>query len=134
MDAIIEATVLGLYVPIVVFSGIAAWLLVARVLWPALRERDLKVERYAIALSAALALAAHAFENIYYGFGRWTDNFALLQTLWLVGLWKLLIMGSGIMAVAALSRAATDGAHVRRLVGIALALWFVASIAAWILA
>lgn len=134
MESLIEAAILGLYFPIVVFSGVACWLLIARLLWPAVKDRTLHVDRYAIALSAAFALAAHAAENTYYGIARWTDNFQALQALWIVGAWKMLIMSSGILAVAALSRASTDGAHVRRLIGIALALWFVASIVAWILA
>lgn len=134
MADLIESLVLGLYVPIILFAGVACWLLVTRLLWPAFREHRLDVEHYAIALSAAFALAAHFTENVYYGSARWLKTFDVLNSaLFAVGLWKLLILASAVMATAALSRAATDGPHVARLVGIALALWALGAFGAWVL-
>jgi len=133
MSRWLEAALLGLYIPIVVFSALACWMLVMRVVIPALRRRD-GLDRYAIGISCALALGAHLTETVYYGAARWFDLRELMfgGHVWAT-LWKMLILASSVMAVSALSAAATDGPHLRRLASIAGALWWIgAMVALWV--
>jgi len=129
---IIEAVVHGIYVPIIVFAVLACYLLAARLILPAWRENRLDVDRYALPLSAALALAAHAYEAALYGPYRWFGWHWLNSMLPAVWVGKVLILSSVVMAVAAISRAATDGAHLARLAGIAVALWALSAVVAWV--
>lgn len=133
MGNIIDALVLGMYLPIVVFSGFACWLFVSRLLWPAVREGSFSIDQYALAIAASCALAAHFTENLYFGIPRWLGEFdAWNDMLPIVGLWKTLILASALFATAALSKAATDGAHLGRLLVIALSLWAGASAVAMV--
>lgn len=132
---IIDTSVIGLYVPLVVFSGIGFYLLLSRLIWPAMRNRTLTVDRYALGISATLSLGAHFFENIYFGIPRWTDKWGWFNNyLPAVGVWKAMIMASAIFAMAALSKATTYRTHIGCLTGVAVFLWVVASlIAAFVL-
>lgn len=128
---IIDVSVIGLYVPLVVFSGIGFYLLLSRLIWPALRNRALTVDRYALGISATLSLGAHFFENIYFGVPRWTDQWDWFNNfLPAVGVWKVMIMASAIFAMAALSKATTHHTHIVRLTLLACSLWAAASLAA----
>lgn len=130
----IDALAHGVYLPIVIFSGIACWMLVWRLVIPAIRHRGLRLDDYAIGVSASFALGAHFFENVWYGGARWFGAFESLNNA-LVGVlaWKVLILASSVTAVAALSAAATDGPHIGRLAAIAAVVWAAASSVAWLL-
>ncbi len=134
MDRIIDALVLGIYAPIVVFSGIACYLFLSRLLIPAMKEGSFSVDQYAIGVSACAALAAHFGESLYYGVPRWVGEWDRFNDFLVgVGLLKLLILVSSVFAVAALSQAATSATHLGRLTVIAAALWAGASAAALVL-
>lgn len=133
MADLIESLVLGLYAPIIFFSGLACWMLLTRLIIPSLRDRSFSLDRYAIALSAVFALAAHLTENTYYGAARWVGKFYVLNSqLLIVGAWKLLVLASAVLACAALSKATTDATYIARLTGVALSAWAVASVLAWV--
>ena len=120
MNSIIEHLVLGMYLPIVVMSGLACVLFVKKLLIPAFHNRALTTDRYAIALSASFALGAHAFENAFYGLIRWfPDAFGWLNDqLWIVGAWKLMILTSCVFAVAALQVAESNHSSIGKLVAL----------------
>ena len=122
---VVDLIVLGMYVPIVIFSGSAAAMFWTRLIWPALREKRLEISKYAIGISATFALAAHALENSFYGILRWHSHW---WTEWasflpIVGLWKLLILASSVFAVAALRQEDTTHKSLVQLCGLVLALW-----------
>lgn len=97
---LLEALVLGLYVPIVLFSATACWLVVTRLILPAYRKGKLDVEHYAVGGSLVFALAAHLSENLYYGAARWFGKFEMLNDqLLFIGAWKLLILISLVLAL-----------------------------------
>lgn len=131
MNSLLEIAVLGLYVPIILFSGASCWLFLKRLIIPAILARRLNVEHYAIGLSAVFALAAHFAESVYYGVARWFGMWDLLNSqLLLIGAWKLLILSSCIFAVAALNSAENNFANVRRVTMYAFLTWLFGALAA----
>lgn len=115
---------LGLYAPIVFFSGYAVWMIISRLLLPALIARRLDVGTYAIAISACLSLLAHAVENTWYGVIRWNPQLHYLSDIWgVIGLWKIVILSSSFFAVLALEERAPTGRRVATLLCYGAALW-----------
>lgn len=131
LQDIIEVVVLGMYVPIIVMSGAACVLYIARVLYPSIRGRYFHLQTHAVALSAVMALAAHFSENLYYGFSRFNSGMTWIRDfLPMVGMMKLLILGSAVLAIAVYNTAAFGNPNIKRLVGQVLALWLVGVILA----
>lgn len=127
----LSVAVMGIYLPIVIFSGASCYLLIVRLLLPAWRQGRLDVKHYAIGISASFALAAHFAENAYYGAGRWFGQFhSLNDQLIYVGAWKVLILFSAVFAVAALNAATSDSANVKRVMGLALITWVIGALLA----
>lgn len=129
MMDLIQIIVLGMYIPIIVMSGTACTLYVFKVLWPSIKGRYFHLQTHAVALSAVMALAAHFSENVYYGIGRlqadwyqWMSGF-----LPMVGLMKLLILGSSVLAIAVYNTAAFGNPNIKRLLGHVLLLWLTGS-------
>jgi hypothetical protein len=126
-----EHFVLGLYIPIVIFSGYAVWLILKHLILPSVYEGSFRLTLYAIAISALLSLAAHAVENTLYGLVRWSNKFDFLNDWWgIVGFGKILILASSIYAVVALRPKPINGAELFKLSVYALVLWAVGSVAA----
>lgn len=129
--AVIDLIVLGMYVPIVIFSGAAAAMFWMRLIWPALREQRLEIGKYAIGISATCALAAHALENSFYGILRWNSHWReWADFLPLVGIWKVLILASSVFAVAALRQEATTHKSLVQLCALVLAFWVLGTVLA----
>lgn len=129
----IDLAVLGLYFPIVVFSGWALWLYLARVLYPAIQRRVFSLRDHALVVAIALALAADLSENLYYGTARLDAEwyFYLTNALPAVGLGKGLILAAAVFAVAGYKKAVYGEAKLSRLVLFAFLLW-VASALFWV--
>lgn len=125
--------ILGMYIPIIVLSGAACYLYVTRVFIPAIRGHYFNLETHAVAMAAILALGAHFSENVYYGVGRfkaeWFDW--MTNQLLVVGLMKLLILGSAILATAVYNKAIFGSANFKKLIKLAVALWLVGVIIAY---
>lgn len=131
MKNLLELAVLGLYVPIILFSGAACWLFIGRLILPAWRLGKLDVQHYAVGISAAFALAAHFAENVWYGSARWYGKFeAMNHQLLFVGAWKLLILCSTVFAVAALQAGHSDQRTLGRVTVWALLCWAIGMVAA----
>lgn len=116
--------VLGLYVPIVVLSGAASWLLLTRLVLPSWRAREFNIERYSLALGSLFAMASHWEENIVFGLGRWSSALSFLLTdvrYAVVG--KLLIVVGALFTMSALLRAETNKKALGRMALLALSLW-----------
>lgn len=126
-----EHFVLGLYIPIVIFSCWAAWLILDKLILPSVYEGSFRLTLYAIAVSALLSLLAHAVENLLYGLIRWNAHLKFLNEWWgIVGLGKLLILASCIYAVLALRDQKVDGTGLFKLTLYVLALWAIGAGAA----
>lgn len=131
MKYLLEVAVLGLYAPIIIFSGLSCWLFMSRLILPAFRRGKLDVEHYAIGVSATFALAAHFAENVWYGTARWFGQFAMLNDqLIFVGAWKVLILISTVFAVAALQVGTSNKATLGRVFRLALICWLCGALAA----
>jgi hypothetical protein len=121
---VIDAMILALYAPIVMFSGAACWLYLVRVLVPAIRHGTFSLERHAVALSAIAALLAHFIESLFYGLGRYDFEY---QYLWArlewVGPMKVVILFSSVLAVAVYNKAAFGKMNLLRLNVIAFGAW-----------
>lgn len=127
----LELAVKGLYVPIILFSGAACWLFIARLILLAWRLGKLDVQHYAVGISAVFALVAHFAENIWYGSARWFGKFELMNNqLIFVGAWKILILCSTVFAVAALQSGHSDQRTLLKVSLWALACWAFGIIAA----
>lgn len=101
--------VLGLYIPIVLFSLAAVVLLLVRLIIPAFYQKKMNLGTYSIALSSLFSLASHALENSWYGVIRWNNaNFQIeslpnRDDIWVVlGIGKIFILISTLFAVVAL--------------------------------
>ena len=120
----IESVVLGLYAPIVFFSGYAVWMLFAHLLLPAFKDHRLTIGKYAIAISAFLSLLAHVMENSWYGFARWNNGWQVMNSVWpIIGLWKLIILASSFFAVVALQPETPTKTTMSQLVAFGIFLW-----------
>jgi hypothetical protein len=120
----LRVSILGMYLAIVVMSGWATWLLLTRLVIPAIRSRELKVERYMIGLGAFFAMLSHFQENILFGLGRWHEELRYLLTdARFAAVGKVLILAGAICTLAALDRAHSGQAHIRRWIAIAAGLW-----------
>jgi len=121
---------MGMYVPIVVMSGVACYLYTKRVLIPAIRGRYFRLEHHAVALAAIMALAAHFTENLYYGVARISDKwlYSMIGVLPVVGAMKLLVLVSAILATSVYNKAVFGEANLRRLLLIVLYMWLVGSV------
>ena len=130
----IENLVLGLYAPIIFFSGYAVWMLISRLLIPAFAAHRLDMGTYAIAISACLSLLAHAMENSWYGIMRWNTGLDYLGNMWpVIGLWKLIILASSFFAVLALCEKDPTRHDVANLIGVGGSLWLIfCTLAVWL--
>jgi hypothetical protein len=116
--------VLGLYIAIGVMTSAAIWQLLTRLVMPAFRSRNIRVERYLIGFGALAAMTAHWWENIVFGIGRWEPEFRFLLTdPKHAVLGKIMILVSAMVTLAALDRARTGSAHFAR--------WILTTIAAY---
>lgn len=124
----------GLYVPIIVLSATAAWLLLVRLVVPAIRERQFDLERLSFGLGALFAMASHTEENIVFGLGRWFLPLRhLLTDLHWAVIGKLMIIAGAVLTLGALTRAQTTRAHLGGLTVLALLLWALGSVlAVWL--
>lgn len=124
MNKLLELAVLGIYLPIILFSGASCWLFISRLIIPAWKAGRLDVQHYAVGVSAVFALAAHFAENVWYGSARWFGKFeAMNHQLLAVGAWKFLILCSTVFAVAALQAGHSDKRTLGRVVFWALLCW-----------
>lgn len=131
MSYIIEILAHGIYVPIILFSGISCWMFISKMIIPAFKAGRLDIEHYAIGISAVLSLAAHFGENSMYGPARWFDSFSVVNEAYaLVMTWKVLILASSIFAVVALNKAKTGAANLRKVTLAALVVWALGAAAA----
>lgn len=126
------AVLLGMYVPIVVYSGVACWLYVTRVFVPSIKGHFFRFQTHAVAMAAVMALAAHFSESIYYGIARTNAHLydVMSDILPVVGAMKLMVMASAILATAVYNKATFGSANIARLVGVAAVLWALGSTAA----
>lgn len=125
--SIIDAIVMGMYLPISIMSGIACFLYITRILLPAIQSGDFSLKEHAVALSAILALAAHFAENVYYGVSRFNVQIYDLMNdfLPMVGAMKLLILGSSILSIAVYSKAVFGRTYLNKLTWVTLVLWLI---------
>lgn len=129
-----RALLLGVYLPILALASAACWMLVQRLVLPAWRAGQLHATRMAIGLGALLAMAAHLWETLLYGLGRWVPAWSWLLTEWhlsVVG--KVLILAGVVLTLTGLSQAETNAAHLGRVTALAVLLWAVGAIAAVLL-
>lgn len=122
---------MGMYVPIVVMSGVACYLYTTRVLIPALRGHYFRLEHHAVALAAIMALLAHFAESLYYGVARVDVRlFDLMTSVWpAVGLMKLMVLISAVLATSVYNKAVYGQANFKRLIMLVAYLWAIGSIA-----
>lgn len=122
----VEALVQGIYLPIIVFAGLSCYLLCARLLWPAWREKRLDVMHYALGISCSLSLASSFGEAVYYGVPRWLNEFdAWNRRLGFVGALKLLVLGAAVFAMTAINNQPSSSANLYRVAGWAGVIWLV---------
>jgi len=99
-----RATMLGLFVPIIVLSGRGVYLYVRMLIVPGLREPGFRWQEHLIGLAGAFALLSHFLENVWYGVGRWFGvDWMLKGGVPVVLLMKLLICAGCVCVIAATS-------------------------------
>jgi len=70
----------AIYVPIVVFSAWAAFLLFTHLVLSLWRDRFVEIDKYSLGLGAFFAMFSHVWENIIYGSARWESSLRFLLT------------------------------------------------------
>lgn len=118
-----KESVLALYIPIIVLA-LPAWLIyTARILVPALRGEE-TLARYAFGIAGWAYCAAHLIETPkYLAIRLWPELVWLNHIWWLVGIAKLLLLLGAVMSCIGMAHAITGKAHVRPIVGLAMAAW-----------
>ena len=128
---LIDQAVLGMFLPVVLFSGAACWLFLTRLLLPALRKGDFNLEVYAVGLSAFFSMSSHFTENVFYFMVRvgLLPN-AVDFAMPIVGFMKLLILFGALLAVAVYSKALFGRAQLTQLAESALGFWMLGAVLA----
>lgn len=104
---LIDAAVLGMYVPIVLVAAATCVLFGWRYFWRRYRTHGWRrLGDNAMALCGFCSLAAHAAENSFYGLARWSAGHDhLIDWLPGVGVWKGLILAACIFGATGIMRA-----------------------------
>lgn len=133
MDKLFQTILLGMYAPIIVLSGTACYLYVIKILVPAMKGRYFHFESHAVALAAIMALMAHFSENVYYGVGRFDAGLFdwMSNQLIMVGLMKVLILASAVLATAVYNKARFGISNIGKLMTLVVVLWLGASGLLW---
>lgn len=91
---------LGIYFPIIILSAKVVLRIVIDVAAAAAQDK-FRLEQHSLALAAGFAIAAHLYENLYFGLARWFGAFDTFNRSILgVGFGKLLILFACICALA----------------------------------
>ena len=133
IDKVIQTVFMGVYLPIVILSGMACWYYVTKALIPAVKGRYFNLETHAVALAAIMGLFAHFSENFYYGIGRikteWFDW--MTNQLLVVGMMKIVILASAILFIAVYNKSRFGGPNFAKLLTLTIVLWSIGCFGAY---
>lgn len=126
----IDALVLGLYPPVILFACLAVWCYGVHVLWPAWKTGQLNVRDHALPISLVLVAGADLLENAFYGYARLSpDGYnRLTGLLSAVGPMKTLILLGLVFAVSGYRKAVYGHSELGKLLALAGGVWFLSFI------
>jgi hypothetical protein len=128
-----DAAALGIFVPIVVMSARAVYLVGLHFIVPATKQAGFEWREHLVGIAAFCALASHLLEGVFYGTARWTQDMSMLSGyLPLVALMKALILAGCVCIIGATSFR-THRHPIRDATLKALALWLIGTVAAYLL-
>ena len=96
-----RAAFTALYVPVIVFALLAAFVFIRNVIIPAIERKQLSIRHHGLAMAISTGLIMDAAENTYYGLGRLNSQwFPSIQHTYpaMIGI-KISVMSTSVIAL-----------------------------------